>query len=241
MSAKQVAFDVRCGKPDQDRLIVKDYVARVNNYGIKHKTRHEEIEMKPGKWLATLLTSTFCVIAVGAQAATDNAPVRAVTAGEFLVDPPTLINLAFEWVISGDDNHNAKVEVSYRKKGMTEWKPAMPMMRIYHEHTYWGSAKRDDHIINVVQPNMFAGSILDLEPGTAYEARFVLSDPDGVSGEATHIVTVSTRKEPKPATGGHVYHVYPLGWKGPREPNSYIGLNCAYNYHCGGGDESFAD
>lgn len=150
------------------------------------------------------------------------------------VDPPTLINLGFEWVISGDDNRNAKVDVSYRRKGTTEWKPAMPLMRIQHERTYWGNEKADDHIINVIQPNMFAGSILDLEPGTAYEARFVLTDPDGVSGDATHIVTVSTRSEPKPATGGHVYHVYPADWKGPREANSYIGLNCAYNYHCGG-------
>jgi hypothetical protein len=31
---------------------------------------------------------------------------------------------------------------------------------------------------------MFAGSILDLEPDTSYEAQFVLKDPDGVRGEA---------------------------------------------------------
>ena len=37
-----------------------------------------------------------------------------VTAGEFLVDPPTLINLGFEWFIQGDDNRNASVDVSYR-------------------------------------------------------------------------------------------------------------------------------
>jgi hypothetical protein len=199
----------------------------------------EDVEVKT-KLLAPLLSFALCVFAASAQTPPAKTPqVRPVKAGEFLVDPPTLINLGFEWVISGDDNHNAKVEVSYRKKGEATWKSAMPLMRIYHEHTYWGSAKNDDHIINVVQPNMFAGSILDLEPGTTYETRFVLSDPDG--GSATHMATVSTRREPKPATGGHVYHVYPLGWKGPREPNSYIGLNCAYNYHCLGGDESFAD
>src|SRR5476649_1259684 len=78
-----------------------------------------------------------------------------VKAGELVIDPPTLINLGFEWFISGDDNHNAKVEVSYRKKGETAWKTAMPLMRIYHEHTYGEG-------IDVVQPNMFAGSILDL-------------------------------------------------------------------------------
>ena len=40
-----------------------------------------------------------------------------VTTGEFVVDPPTLINLGFEWFIDGDDNRNAAVEVSYRKQG----------------------------------------------------------------------------------------------------------------------------
>ena len=30
---------------------------------------------------------------------------------------------------------------------------------------------------------MFAGSILDLEPDTEYEARFVMSDPDGLAGQ----------------------------------------------------------
>src|SRR5258708_24337284 len=105
----------------------------------------------------------------------------------------------------------------------------MPLMRIYHEHTYWGSAKNDDHIINVVQPNMFAGSILDLEPGTTYETRFVLSDPDG--GSATHMATVSTRREPKPATRGQVVHSYPLCLEEPRPPKSYIAVQYPYKYH----------
>jgi hypothetical protein len=164
---------------------------------------------------------------------------NAVTAGELVIDPPTLTNLGFEWVISGDENRNARVEASYRKKGTTEWKSAMPLMRLGGEHIYWGRAEADDHILNVVVPDMFAGSILDLEPGTAYETRLALSDPDG--GSTTRTVTVATRPEPKPYTGGRVYHVYPPNWKGPKEQNSFVGLNCAYNYHCGGGDESMAD
>ncbi len=38
-----------------------------------------------------------------------------VQAGELVTDPPTLINLGFEWLIKGDDNRDAKVEVAYRK------------------------------------------------------------------------------------------------------------------------------
>jgi hypothetical protein len=168
------------------------------------------------------------------------APVKnlAVTPGEIVIDPPTLINLGFEWPITGDDNRNARVEVSFRKKGTAEWRKAMPLMRLQGEHVYQGRAAAGEYIFNVVMPNMFAGSILDLEPGTEYEARFVLTDPDGVIGKPTRLVTVKTRPEPKPAEGGTVYHVYPMGWKGPKEPNSFTGLNCAYNYYCGGGDTS---
>jgi hypothetical protein len=57
---------------------------------------------------------------------------------------------------------------------------------------------------------MFAGSIFDLEPTPAYEARSVLSDPDGFIDGAirpvTKVVTVRTWPEPKPASGGRVFH-----------------------------------
>jgi hypothetical protein len=52
---------------------------------------------------------------------------------------------------------------------------------------------------------MFAGSILDLEPDTAYEARFVLSDPDGVSGSAANATRDAHRphaSRTEPAEGG---------------------------------------
>ena len=41
----------------------------------------------------------------------------AIVPGELLIEPPTLINLGFEWFVQGDPNRNAAVEVSYRKKG----------------------------------------------------------------------------------------------------------------------------
>jgi hypothetical protein len=152
-----------------------------------------------------------------------------VKAGELVIDPPTLINLGFEWVIQGDDNRNARVDVAYRRKGDTQWKQAMPLLRLQHERVYQGEG-----VFNVEMPNMFAGSILDLQENTPYEVRLTLSDPDG--GGTVRTVTVKTRAEPMPATGGHVYHVYPRDWKGPKQPNSFNDLMCAYNYYCGGGD-----
>ena len=106
----------------------------------------------------------ICCIAAPLHGA-DPKPVNAVTPGEFIVDPPTLINLGFEWMIGGDDNRNAAVEVSYRKKGDTQWKRALPLLRLQNEEIYQGDR------MDVISPNMFAGSILDLEPDTEYEAR----------------------------------------------------------------------
>lgn len=158
--------------------------------------------------------------------------VLPVTAGELVVNNPTLINLGFEWHIEGDDNRNASVAVSYRKAGDSDWIEGMPLMRLQGEQNY------QENAWNLIVPNMFAGSILDLEPDTAYETRFELSDPDGASGESTQIVTVSTRPEPMPAQGGKVYHVYPVGFEGPREEPAFTGLMCAYNYRCGAGDSA---
>lgn len=170
----------------------------------------------------------WAVLACLFATAAAGAPVDNVAAGELVIDPPTLINLGFEWVISGDENHNAKVEVTYRRKGEAEWHTAMPLMRLHNEIVHAGKA------FHVVMPNMFAGSILDLQEDTAYQVRLRMSDPDG--GGATRIVSAKTRAEPKPASGGHVYHVYPRGWKGPQEPGSFNDLMCAYSTVCGGGD-----
>lgn len=79
------------------------------------------------------------------------------------------------------------------------------------------------------------GSILNLEPGAEYECRYVLSDPNGVKEKAEKTVSVRTGKEPKPGEGGHVFHVYPFGYKGSRQEAGFTGLLAAY---CMGSDQS---
>lgn len=157
-------------------------------------------------------------------------PPDAVVPGELVIEPPTLINLGFEWFIQGDANRNAAVEVSYRRTGTTEWRPALPLLRLGGERIYAESR------VDVVVPHMFAGSILDLEPDTPYEARFVMVDPDGVIGPAERIARVRTRAEPQPYAGGRVFHVYPHGHTGPKEEPAFEGLMCAYNFWCAGTD-----
>ena len=115
----------------------------------------------------------------GALRAQPPASPDAVVPGELVIEPPTLINLGFEWFIEGDDNRNASGGgVVPQDRATTAWQPALPLLRLEGERIYAESR------VDVVAPNMFAGSILDLEPDTAYEARFVMTDPDGVRGRA---------------------------------------------------------
>jgi hypothetical protein len=187
-------------------------------------------------WPATYLVAILLLSLFGFRDSSRAAEVGdKVKPGEFIVDHPTLINLGFEWLIQGDGNRNAQVEVSYRKQGETPWKQGLPLLRLQGERIY-----QNQGVFDVVSPNMFAGSILDLEPDTAYEARFVMSDPDGFLGQnsktVTKTVAVRTRPEPKPYAAGRVFHVYPTDYKGTKIEPAFDAVMCAYNYYCGGGD-----
>ena len=187
------------------------------------------------RWSVTLLASVVTVgvavmFAQGPPAASSAPSPQIAVPGELLIEPPTLINLGFEWFLQGDANRNALVQVSYRRAGTGEWREALPLLRLQGERIYAESR------VDVIAPNMFAGSILDLEPDTAYEARFVMSDPDGVQGPAERTVLVRTRAEPQPYPGGRVFHVYPHGYSGAKIEPAFEGLMCAYNYWCAGTD-----
>ena len=157
-----------------------------------------------------------------------------VTAGAFHVERPTLISLGFDWRIAGDDNRNARVEVAYRKKGEAAWKTGMPLMRAQNERVGLapGPGGQDSEgrypLFKYQVANMFAGSVFNLEPDTEYECRFTLTDPDGAAGKTVQTVTVRTRKEPRPAEGGRVFHVYPVDWTGPKQEPAFTGLMSAY-------------
>jgi hypothetical protein len=142
---------------------------------------------------------------------------------EFIVEPPTLVCAGFEWVVNGDVNRNAAVAVSYRLKGEATWKEALPLLRIGGEKVYG----HDQRWVYTV-PDMFAGSIFNLQPGKLYECRFQLTDPDGVEGISEKLVTLETKSEPRPYEHGQVYHVYPVGYNGPKEAPAFTGLNEAY-------------
>jgi len=83
---------------------------------------------------ATTLFTAFLLF--GSQPAGVQPNPNAVVAGEFIVEPATLISLGFEWTIQGDDNRNAAVAVQYRKRGESQWRDALPMLRIGDEKVW---------------------------------------------------------------------------------------------------------
>jgi hypothetical protein len=128
--------------------------------------------------------------------------IDSVRAERFLVDPPTLENLGFRWYVTGDSNRNATVTVAFREPGDSEWREALPMLRIYHE-----IVNQDYGPYRV--GNLFAGSVLFLKPTTQYEVKFTMSDPDGGAPSEPKIVSVATRGEPTASAGEEIHVTSP--------------------------------
>jgi hypothetical protein len=208
-------------------------------------------EIRRREFLATGAVIGGAVIGGGlsgnsaAAASPESAPVRKpkplppagnkVRPGDLFIEPPTLTCLGFEWRIDGDDNRNASVAVQYRKKGTRSWQQGMNLFRLNNERVL--SNVRFD----VISPNVFIGSILDLEPDTAYEVRLTMTDPDGVLGDGRTDVVVRTRPEPVPYQGGRVFHCYPHGTPdaGKIQP-AFEGFYDTYNNSGSGTDMTWA-
>jgi len=116
--------------------------------------------------------------------------------------------------------------------GESDWRQALPLVRIGGENVY----RRRENLDYTV-PEGFAGSILNLQPGTEYECRFQLTDPDGTSGQTVQTVRVKTRAEPQPSKEGRTLHVYPPDYQGQRQEPSFTSVLQAY-YGAGLGDWS---
>ena len=102
----------------------------------------------------------------------------------------TISSIGIEWDLVGDADHDATAAVEFRVSGTAGWRSALPLVRV----DYSGS-------------NMFAGSVLFLNPNTAYEVRLTLTDPDGGSDQQT--VVVATRSVPVMPASGRSFHVVP--------------------------------
>jgi hypothetical protein len=152
---------------------------------------------------------------------------NAARGGVLIVERPTLISLGFEWRIDGDSNGNATCAVQYRACRDAAWRDYLPLFRIGRGLTVQNSMIGRGAFYTI--PDALAGSIMDLEPGTAYEVRLELADPDGVAGNAVTTLTLRTRAEPAVPSTSEVRHVYPPGYKGRKEQPAFENIMHAVN------------
>lgn len=109
--------------------------------------------------------------------------------GEVQTPYPTVLNLAIEWFIEGDENQNGKVSVKFREKGEREWLDGMSLRRVPTGNS--GNRTRPTYHWE----NKHSGSIFDLKPGTLYEIMLDLEDPDG--GSEQRKIEARTRPVPR--------------------------------------------
>jgi hypothetical protein len=102
---------------------------------------------------------------------------------EAKLDPPTVVSLGVQLLVSGDDDFDATVDVRYRKTGTTAWKSGPALFRV-HPETVTGRTV----------PAQFAGSLFDLAPDTSYDIELHAVDPDGL--DKTVPLTGKTRPVP---------------------------------------------
>jgi len=141
---------------------------------------------------------------------------------------PTLINLAVEWVILGDDNMNGVVAVKFREKGAKEWIQGMPLFRV--------PAGKN---IGFTWTNKHSGSIFDLKSGTRYEIQLALTDPDG--GSETRTVEAATRAVPEPGIYAEYIEIKPGIYDTLRTRNGTMDKPVVYRCLTGKATYSYID
>ena len=158
------------------------------------------------RWpLILLLVIAVCACCC-AQAGNDAAPL-----GNPVLETATLRCIGAYWIIHGDDNRNGRVECYYRKAGTADWKRGPDLFRVERlappVYKDQGGKPRAPAIAVPDGAWLFAGSVFFLEPGTAYELKLNLVDPDG--GAAEKILTAHTTAEPVAPQDAPQHHVIP--------------------------------
>lgn len=115
-----------------------------------------------------------------------------------LVAEPTFHCAGLYAGISGDDNRNARATPYFRKVGDTDWNLASNMF--YDRRPTFGGHTNPFR-------DQFRSSVFWLEPDTAYEAKVVVSDLDGVFGLPELIIPFRTLNPVVPEGTGFQYYV----------------------------------
>jgi hypothetical protein len=154
--------------------------------------------------------------------------------GEPQLERPTLHSLGVYWVVRDDPGRTASVQVEYRKAGAPAWRAGFPLFRV--ERGAHVREKIGSRIDVPADGWLFAGSVLLLEPATAYELRLTLVESQGgktakrTAAGVSRVLRAQTRAEPRVPAGGRMRHVIP-GSGGGRgtEADPYRGLAAAHS------------
>lgn len=146
--------------------------------------------------VAVVLALAWLALATAESVQAENA----TTPGAITTPYPTIVHLAVEWAITGDDNLNGVVSVRYRESGSETWRTGMPLRRVPA-----GQSQTTTPIFKWT--NRHSGSLFDLIPDTEYEIELSLKDPDG--GEAVKTVKARTRPVPYAAANAPVKQATP--------------------------------
>src|SRR5262249_54244984 len=147
--------------------------------------------------------------------------------GEPVLEPPTLRSLGVYWIVRGDENRNARVEVAYRAASRGQWRQGPPLFRGERGAHQPGA---DPSQLDVPDDGWcVAGSVLWVQPDTAYELRLRLVDPDG--GDTERLLQARTMAEPVAPAPLHRYHVVPGEGSGSgSESDPFRGLADAHSH-----------
>jgi hypothetical protein len=148
--------------------------------------------------------------------------------GEVTSPYPTIINLAVEWIIQGDDNLNGTVSVQFRQKGSKKWLEGMPLRRVPAGEN-----------VGFKWVNKHSGSIFDLKPDTEYEINLRLEDPDG--GSAEKMITAHTRPVPVISKNAIIIDIQPGTYDTLNTKSGTAGKPVVYRCNRGEAIFSFID
>jgi len=117
---------------------------------------------------------------------------------------PTTATLLLEFQPGSNKNGNAAGRIQFRRRGTTEWRDALDPQWVdtraetSYPHIYTSSGE----IVYM------SGTLFGLAPNETYEARFTVSDPDGVTAGGEFVTTVTTAGFPR-SQGNKVIEVSP--------------------------------
>jgi hypothetical protein len=145
--------------------------------------------------LVRILLFLLCLTAGTARGAEN-----AVTPGN-IETKATFNCIGLRWDLKGDENGNATCRVKFRRQGTEPWRDALGLFRVRFR---WQTCEMNDRGRDV---NALSGSLFFLAPGTTYEIRLELADPDG--GKEQRTLQVTTHELPHDPVGARIVNVRP--------------------------------